>query len=207
MEEKKRKKAGVMGGTFNPVHIGHLMLAEWAREAASLDEIIFIPTGCSYAKIDKEDILDGAQRLHMVQLAIADREEFTCSDMEVRRGGNTYTYETMEQLKADHPETDYYFIMGADCLYTIETWSRAEKIFEACSIIAAARNGSPIDEMAVKCRELEKRYHGEIQLLPFMSVQISSTEIRSRVKEGHSIRYLVPEAVEKYIAEKQFYRK
>lgn len=206
MNDKQRKQLGIMGGTFNPIHVGHLMLAEWAREAASLDEIIFIPTGQSYMKEQTQQVLSGEERFHMVKLAIEDREVFHCSDMEIRRAGNTYTYETMEELHKKYPDTDLSFIMGADCLFTIEKWSNAEKIFQSCRIIAAARNGSPLDEMAKKSRKLEQQFHGRIEVIPFLTMEISSTEIRNRIKQGKSIRYLVPEIVQQYILEQQLYR-
>ena len=201
----KSKKVGVMGGTFNPVHMGHLLLAEWTMEAAGLDSILFIPAGCPYMK-NQGEILDGEERLKMVDLAIGSREDFFCSDMEIRRGGYTYTYETLEQLKAENHDTEYYFIMGADCLLSMENWVHPERIFRAGTLIAAARNGSPIDELEDKCRELEHRFHGSILLLPFLSMEISSSDIRNRVKTGKSIRYLVPDPVLDYITEKKLYQ-
>lgn len=200
-----RKKVGVMGGTFNPVHIGHLMLAEWAMEAAGLDKVLFIPAGCPYMK-DNGEIVDGQQRLHMVDLAIGARDDFLSSDMEIRRNGYTYTYETLEQLKKENPDTDYYFIMGADCLFSLENWAHPERLLQACTLIAAARNGSPTEALEAKCRELEARFHGSIRLLSFLSMEISSSEIRSRVKNGRSIRYMVPDPVIAYIEKNQLYQ-
>lgn len=205
MSGKKSKKVGVMGGTFNPVHIGHLMLAEWTMEAAGLDEVLFIPAGCPYMK-SQEEILDGVKRLHMVELAIRSRDDFLCSDMEIRRNGYTYTYETLEQLKMENPDTEYYFIMGADCLFSLENWVHPERILRACTLIAAARNGSPMSQLECKRRELEQRYHCSIRLLPFLSMEISSSDIRSRLKTGRSIRYLVPDPVFNYIAENKLYQ-
>lgn len=205
MDDGKGKKVGIIGGTFNPVHTGHLMLAEWAKEEAGLDQVLFIPAGCPYMK-NAGDVLDGEQRLEMVELAIRDREDFICSDMEIRRKGYTYTYETLEMLRKQNPDTQYFFIMGADCLFSLESWACPERIFAACTLIAAARNGSPIEEMEKKCRELEERFHGSICLVEFLEIEISSTDIRTRVKAGRSIRYMVPDPVRSYIEENRLYQ-
>lgn len=132
------KKMGIMGGTFNPIHTGHLLLAQWAMEEAGLDGVLFMPTGNSYMK-DKGEMLSGPERLVMTQLAIRDRECFYCSDLEVKRGGNTYTYETLESLQFLYPQAKLYFIVGADCLFSIENWYCPEKIFRCCTLLAASR--------------------------------------------------------------------
>lgn len=199
------EKIGVMGGTFNPIHVGHLMLAEWAMDAAELDRILFIPAGCPYMK-QKKQILDGTDRLRMVHYATADNPRFGVSGMEIEREGNTYTCDTIEQLQKENPDASLYFIMGADCLFTIETWKAPDRIFKACNIIAAARNGASLDEMEKKRRELEDRYRAQIELLRFPEIEISSTDIRSRIMKGESIRYLVPEPVREYILKNHFYK-
>jgi nicotinate-nucleotide adenylyltransferase len=223
-----------MGGTFNPIHLGHLLLAEWAKEMGELDKILFIPTGISYMKAEKsgtpaepKEIMEhretmepgeskeskepsGEQRLVMVQLAIEGNPAFEVSDIEIRRSGYTYTYETLETLVQAHPERDYFFIMGADCLFTIEKWRKPERIFGLAQVIAAVRGGqgsdSLIEEMEEKRVELECTYKGNIKLLHFPEMDISSTDIRTRIAKGQSIRYLVPEAVRRYIQEEQLYR-
>lgn len=205
MDNRKSKKVGIMGGTFNPVHIGHLLLGEWAKEAAGLDEILFIPTGYSYMKNDTH-ILPGEERLHMVELAIQNRNDFFCSDIEVKRCGHTYTYETLEQLTSENPNTEYYFIVGSDCLDTIEKWAHPERIFKLCTLLVATRNDVSIDGIKQKADKLHNLYHGKIQLLSFLSIEISSSEIRNRIKNGRSIRYMVPEEVILYIEEKFFYK-
>lgn len=206
MKKDNRKRIGIMGGTFNPIHVGHLMLAEWAREAALLDEVWFIPTGYSYTKQDKEYILDGEERLRMVQLATQDQKAFICMDTEVRRDGYTYTYQTIDLLNKEHPGVDLYFIMGADCLFSIDSWIKPDRIFKGCTILAAARNGSSYDKMKEKCIELEQRFGGRILLMEFLAMELSSSQIRERIKEGSSIRYLVPESVRSYIEKNHFYQ-
>lgn len=195
-----------MGGTFNPIHTGHLLLAEHALEAAGLDQIWFVPTGCSYLK-NKEGItiLPSEDRYRMVSLAIADNDRFRCLDIEIRRPGNSYSYETMEQLQKEYPGNQFFFICGADCLFTIEHWKCAERLFTACQILAAVRGEADIEGMREKMVELQNRFHAKIQLLPFRRIEISSSEIRFKRKERLSVRYLVPEAVRQYMEEKRLY--
>ena len=198
------KKIGIMGGTFNPIHTGHLLLAQWAMEEAGLDGVIFMPTGNSYMK-DKEEILPGSERLAMTQLAIQDRECFSCSDLEVKRGGNTYTYETLEALRSMYPQSRLYFIAGADCLFNIEKWYCPQKIFENCVLLAASRSGAPMEALEKKRCELTEAYGAEILLMAFPNMEISSTDIRRRRRLGRSIRYLVPDRVREYIVRNHFY--
>ncbi|HBA51027.1 MAG TPA: nicotinate-nucleotide adenylyltransferase [Lachnospiraceae bacterium] len=201
------RRIGIMGGTFNPVHVGHLMLAEWVRDALKLDEVWFIPTGSSYMK-DSRDILPGRERLHMVELAIQDNPFFRCLDLEIVREGRTYSYETLEQLRAGYPEDMFYFITGADCLFAIDSWKNPERIFSNCTLAAAGRGDVSLEEMGGKKRELEQKFQmrEEIQVIPFLSLSVSSTLIRRRILQGQSIRYLVPDRVISYIEEKGFYR-
>lgn len=198
------RKIGILGGTFNPIHWGHLLLAEWARDSLELDEVWFIPTGHSYMKA-AEDVLPGEERFHMVKLALEDNCLFRCLDMEIKRQGCSYSYETLEQLKKMYPDDDFYFIVGADCLFSIESWKCAERIFHSCTLTAAVRGEASWDEMEDKRKELEQKFHCNILLLPFVSMSVSSTEIRQRIRERKSVRYLVPDKVLKYIEEKGFY--
>lgn len=202
------KRIGIMGGTFNPIHIGHLLLAEWAQEEFGLDEVWLIPTGNPYMKSPGE-ILPGRERLHMTELAIRGNKAMKCLDMEIKRQGPSYSYETLEALKCACPEYSFYFIVGADCLFSIEDWKCPEKIFESCTLIAAVRDGVAMEEMEEKKRELEEKFrdfHVDIRLLPFLGMPVSSTEVRRRIREGKSARYLVTDDVLAYIKEKGFYR-
>ena len=200
-------KIGIMGGTFNPIHTGHLLLAEHALETAGLDEVWMVPTGCSYLK-SKEGItiLSAEDRYRMVCLAIADNTRFRCLDIEIRRSGNSYSYETMEQLKKEYPENRFFFICGADCLYTMEYWKCVDRLFAACGILAAVRGEADMGGMQSKKAELEECFEAQIQLLPFRCIEISSSEIRERRRNGLSVRYLVPEAVREYMDEKGLYQ-
>lgn len=198
------KKVGIMGGTFNPIHIGHLILAETARTQFGLDEILFIPSGQSYMK-QQMDIPAGKVRAEMVSLAIEDNSFFALSLMEIERPGNTYTYETLEALKEENPDTDYYFILGADSLFAIEKWQSTQKIFDLCTILAAVRDHNSLEQMEAEAVRLSGKYQGKVLLLHCGNMDISSTRIREAVKNGQSIRYLVPDKVIQYIEEHQLY--
>jgi nicotinate-nucleotide adenylyltransferase len=201
---EKMKKIGIMGGTFNPIHIGHLLMAQWAKEAADLDAILFIPAGNPYMK-SGTGVLDGSLRLEMVRLSIEKEDSFFCSDIEIKRSGNTYTYETLQELKTLYPDAVLYFIVGADSLYSFERWVHPESILENCVLMAAARNGAKMDELDQKRVELMERFGGEIRLFDFPSIDISSTMVRERVAEGKSIRYLVTDQVSDFIAKQGLY--
>lgn len=198
------KKIGIMGGTFNPIHIGHLVLAQRAMEEMALDEVWIIPTGCSYMKVN-QGVLSGEERFTMASMAVEKHNRMRCLDIEIKRSGYTYSYETLEQLRDEYPSYEFYFIFGADCLFSIENWKHPERIFANCTMIAAARNGESIANMKIKIRELEQRFDAKIALLQFPNLEISSTEIRERIRLGKSVQYLIPENIISYIKEKGFY--
>ncbi len=199
------RRIGIMGGTFDPIHMGHLLLAEWAKSEAGLNEVWLIPTGISYRKAERE-VAPAGDRLCMTELAVKENGHFKCLDLEITRGGYTYSYVTLEELARAYPEDGFYFILGADCLFTMETWKCPERILGCCKLIAAVRDEASMEEMAEKKAELEQRFGGEILLLPFVRMSISSTEIRERIKQGKSVRYMVPDSVLAYIEERGLYR-
>lgn len=199
------KKIGIMGGTFNPVHNGHLLLAENAREAFALDEILFIPSGNSYMK-DTASILGGGIRACMIELALEGNPYFSLSRVDLYREGPTYTCDTLAQLKRMYPDDQYYFIMGADNLLTMESWKNPGLILQSCTVIAAVRGNGTESRIESAARYLRARYHACINILPARYIDISSSEIRQRLKEHKSVRYMLPENVLKYIDEKGLYR-
>lgn len=199
-----RKKIGIMGGTFNPIHMVHLLLAERAREQEGLDEVWFVPSGQSYMKKGTY-ILEAAHRLRAVELAVEGTPWFLVKDMEIRRDGYTYTYETLEELHLDYPEYEFYFIIGADSLFSMETWMEPGRIFDSCTILAAVRGEESREQIEIKAAELSAAYGADVRCLQFPVIDISSTEIRNRIARGESIRYLVPDKVMDYLQKNQLY--
>lgn len=204
MKDKKRRNIGLMGGTFNPIHYGHLLIAENAYEQFGLDEVIFMPTGSSPHKDDRQ-ILDAKERLKMVQLAIADNPHFSCSDYEILKEGVCYTYLTLQQLKNTLPDCDLFFIMGADSLAYFESWRCPDEISRSSTILAAVRDGLNIEELQPIKKHLLEEYGTQIEFINTPNFSVSSEIIRHRIKKRHSIRYLVPDVVEAYIKQHKLY--
>lgn len=199
-------KIGIMGGTFDPIHNGHLMLGEYAYKEYNLDEIWFMPNGNPPHKQHTGHRTDAADRAEMVKLAIAGNDMFRLEDYEVNRSDISYSYQTMEHFKRVYPEDDFYFIIGADSLFAIEHWVHPERIFKTCTILAAYRdemNSRSI--MEAKIEELNRKYHSDIRLLITPLMHISSHELRRKIDQGISIREEVPAAVEAYITEHKIY--
>lgn len=203
---EKTKKVGIMGGTFNPIHIGHLILAEAAYEAYNLDEVLFVPSGHSYMK-DQSEILDAKKRVHMTGLAIEDNPHFALSTIEIDRDGNSYSYETLETLRKQNPNTEYYFIVGADTLFALETWKHPEILLPSCTILAAVRDGVSMEKMQKQADYLEEKFGGSIKLLPTSNIEISATDIRKRLFENRDAKYIVPDAVLQFIHKNGLYKK
>lgn len=198
------KKTGIMGGTFNPIHNGHLTLAQKAKEQFALDEILFMPCGEPYMKAAQK-VTSGQIRAAMTALAIQDTPDFVLSMIEIEHQGNTYTYETLEFLKREHPDTEYYFIMGADNLFQITKWAMPDRIFKNCRILAAVREDKTVADMEEQIRYLQQNYHAVIYLLKTDCMDVSSSDIRRKVSQGESIEEYVPVPVRNYIAEKGLY--
>ena len=199
------RKVGIMGGTFDPVHIGHLIIAEKAREQFHLDEVLFIPSGTPYMK-NVDEVLPGPIRTEMTKLAIEENPFFSISTIEIEKEGSTYTYETLETLHEKNPNTEYYFILGADSLFAMENWKNPDKIFEDCHILAALRDDKNTEKMEEQAAYLKEKFNADIFLIETGHIEISSSMIRELVKDGHSIRYLVPDAVYDYIIKNKLYK-
>lgn len=199
------RKTGIMGGTFNPIHNGHLMLAKEAYRQFDLDEVLFMPCGVPYMKADQK-VESGQIRAEMTALAIQDIPEFTLSTIEIEQPGNTYTYVTLEQLKKTNPDTEYYFIMGADSLFHMPSWAHPERIFASCCILAAVRNHKTAADMEKQIYLLKKEYDADIRLLQITCMNISSSDIRRKICRGEPIEQEVPESVREYIERKGLYR-
>ena len=200
----KKKRVGIMGGTFNPIHLGHLILAEHAYEQLELDEVLFVPSGNPYMK-EYADVLDAKTRIDLVGEAIEDNSHFALSRIEVDRGGNSYSYETIAALKEANPDTEYFFMVGADSLFMMDKWMYPEKIFNEVTIAVAIRGGYTDEKLEAQINILEEKYNIKIVRLNSRSVDISSTQIRARVKEGKSIRYMVHYKTAEVIKKKRLY--
>jgi len=187
-------RIGILGGTFNPIHLGHLILAEEAREKLKLDKVIFVPANLAPHK-DSLDIAFAFSRLEMVKLAVAGNNFFSCSDSEIKREGKSFTIDTLKEFKKKYPRDDLYFIIGSDLLKYLDDWKDLSKIIKMVKFVAATRPGYPL-----------KKLPTYISTLPIRAVDISAFEIRSRIKEGKSFCYLVPAAVYRYIVSKKLYR-
>jgi len=199
------KKIGIMGGTFNPIHYGHLFLAEHAYEQMELDEILFMPSNHPPHKASK-DIVSNEHRKTMVALAIKDNPHFTLSTLELEREGTTYTVDTLEILTKEQPEAEFFFIVGADSFFAIPYWKNPERILELCSLVVFERDHVEQDQMLKQLEFLTSTYPGaKIFLLKMPTIQISSKKIRERIAENKSIRYYVPADVQDYIEKHNLY--
>lgn len=198
---EQTKKIGIMGGTFNPIHNGHIALAEAAYKTFALDKILFMPSGKSYMK---QHVLENEKRVAMVAKAIESIPYFELSTIEVERSGNTYTSETLQQLTQQNPDIQYHFIMGADSLFHIEQWKNPEVIFELSTLICMMRDDYNMTDIQEKGAELIQK-GANILYLTVPKIDISSTDIRNRVKLHQSISDLVPEKVAKYILQEHLY--
>lgn len=199
-------KIGIMGGTFDPVHIGHLLLGEFAYEEFKLDEIWFMPNGNPPHKKTEYTEESLRHRIEMVKLAVSDVPYFKVCLYEAETEEHSYTYSTMQEFNRRYPENDFYFILGADSLFAIEEWRNFQEIFPTCTILAAMRDDKDVQSMHDQIDYLSDRYGARIELLRAPLVEISSTVIRRRASRGLSARYMVPDRVAGYIAEHKLYR-
>lgn len=195
-------KRGILGGTFNPIHKGHITLAKTAKSQYELDSVVLIPSGISY---QKTEVLDSKNRLEMVLLATEDEKDLQVSDMEVLRKGNTYTIDTIRSLTSENPNEELYFIIGEDSLYHIESWKESQSLFKSVILLVAHRKNSPFPDFKMQIEYLQQKYGANIQVLEMEEVDISSTDIREKIKNHISVEeYLDPKVID-YITAKQLY--
>jgi len=203
-QEKRPRRIGVLGGTFDPIHIAHLAIAEEARTQLGLDKVVFVPAGLPPHKMDVH-VSPAEHRLAMVELAIAGNPHFEVSRVDIDRFGPCYTVDTIALLRKEWgPDVEIYFIMGSDSLADILTWHKPDRLIRLCRIVAVGRPGYRVD-----MDELERCLPGASQRILFINspqLDVSSSEIQRRVRAGESIKYQVPEAVERYIYEHGLYR-
>lgn len=201
----QKMRIGIMGGTFDPIHYGHLILAENALKQYRLDKVFFIPTGPSPHKNDT-DISSAEHRCRMIQLAINENSGFELSRLEVDSNEVSYTYRTLLNLREIYPQAEIYFIMGGDSLDYLERWKNPNIILENAVILAAVRDEMDQTQIANKIAELKAIYGGYIYTLNTPSFSVSSNDIRKRVREDQSVRYLLPEEVRQYIINEDLYK-
>ena len=203
---EKRKKIGIMGGTFDPIHIGHLLLGEFAYEEFGLDEIWYLPNGNPPHKQQTEEKEALRHRVEMIRLSIREVLYFKLCLHEAKENEHSYTYQTMRELNALYPEYEFYFILGADSLFAIETWKHFREIFPTCTILAAMRDDKDITDMQGQIQYLEQAYGARVCILQAPLLEISSTTLRQRASRRQSIRYMVPDKVIAYIEEHHLYQ-
>lgn len=199
-----KTKIGIMGGTFDPIHLGHLILAEETRVHFNLDKVVFIPSGRPPHK-NWDDITEPYDRYEMTLLATNDNPYFFVSTMEIEREGLTYTVDTIKRLKKENKDAEYYFITGADSLVDIYKWKNHEELLKLCKFVTVKRIGIPNSQLENLIDKINKEHRDTAYLLTIPYIDISSTGIRNRVKRGKSIKYYVPEEVERYIKKKKLY--
>jgi nicotinate-nucleotide adenylyltransferase len=192
---------GILGGTFDPVHLGHLLLAEQARVQLTLDEVLFIPAGEPWRKSHRA-VTPAEHRLAMLRLAIQGNSAFGISDIEVRRDGPTYTADTLEALAGERLDDAFWFILGADALWDLPNWREPGRIVKHALLAVAQRESHEAAPAELNLPELV----GRITSFECPRIDISSTDIRARAADGLSIRYLTPDAVGAYIEEHALYR-
>jgi len=196
---------GIIGGTFDPPHIGHLIIAEAARQALDLDKVFFVPASAQPHKLDRQ-VTPPLQRWEMVRRAIADNPAFEASDLELRRPGPSYTADTVIEIMAQHPGRPLFFICGADALVEMVTWHRPDRILAGAVVAVAGRPGVPGGKtLRQAARHLTGLFGGTILGFGAPMIDVSSTMIREIAARGESVRYMVPEGVLAYIRQSGLY--
>jgi nicotinate-nucleotide adenylyltransferase len=195
MTSTRAPRIGVMGGTFDPIHHGHLVAASEVAESFDLDEVVFVPTGQPW---QKSDVTPAEDRYLMTVIATASNPQFTVSRVDIDRGGPTYTTDTLRDLKAQRPDAEYFFITGADAISQIFTWRNHDELWGLAHFVAVTRPGHIINTEGLPADGVSQ--------LEIPALAISSTDCRVRVRRGHPVWYLVPDGVVQYIAKHHLYR-
>lgn len=191
------RRIGLMGGTFDPIHHGHLVAASEVMDAFDLEQVVFVPAATQPFKAGHE-VVPPEHRYLMTVIATASNNRFTVSRVDIDRGGLTYTYETLRDLHEEEPDVDWFFITGADALASILEWKNVEELFELAHFIGVTRPGHSLDVSRLPAES--------VSLIEVPALSISSTDCRSRVKQGKPIWYLVPDGVVQYIEKHGLYR-
>ncbi|HIS20661.1 MAG TPA: nicotinate (nicotinamide) nucleotide adenylyltransferase [Candidatus Spyradocola merdavium] len=199
-----KTRVGLMGGSFDPIHLGHIAIAGEARDALQLSHVLFLPSGRPPHKAHLG--ASPAQRLEMTRLAVEPLPWAQASDVEVCRQGTIYTVDTLQILSSQHPEAAFYYIIGADTLLDLPNWRNTQKVCTLCRFICLHRPGVADEAIGTALEDLRSRYGAQVHLVPASGPDISSTEVRRRVARGQSTEGLLPCAVRAYIDRENLYR-
>ncbi|MBM7616492.1 nicotinate-nucleotide adenylyltransferase [Weissella uvarum] len=191
-EPESAQRIGILGGTFNPPHYGHLVIGEQVADKLNLDKVMFMPNAIP-PHVDEKEAIDATDRVNMVRAAIHGNSRFDIELSEVMRGGKSYSFDTMEALTQQHPNNEYYFIIGGDEVAYLPTWHRISELMQLVHFVGVNRQGTP----------LETDYPVEWVQIP--NLELSSTNIRERIANHQSVRYMIPDLVAAYIFEKGLY--
>lgn len=200
------RKIGIMGGTFDPIHMSHLILAETAYQELDLDVIWFMPSGNPPHKRQRDGRGTDEQRVQMVALAIEDNPHFELSLEDMVKDEYSYTYRLLERFQQQYPEDEFYFLIGADSLFDFHKWKEPARICQLCTLVVATRDHITSEQFDHAIEQVSKQFHGTFLKLSMPELDISSNQIRSWTAEGRSIRYYVPETVRTYIEDQNMYR-
>ncbi|KAA9148168.1 nicotinate-nucleotide adenylyltransferase [Microbacterium lushaniae] len=195
MSGERAPRIGVMGGTFDPIHHGHLVAASEVAQSFDLDEVVFVPTGLPW---HKEHVTSSEHRYLMTVVATASNPQFTVSRVDIDRGGVTYTIDTLRDLKAQRPDAELFFISGADAVAQILSWRDHDELWDLAHFVAVSRPGHVLNTEGLPTEDVSQ--------LEIPALSISSTDCRDRVRQGHPVWYLVPDGVVQYIAKHHLYR-
>lgn len=200
-------KIGILGGTFNPIHLGHIALAKAAYEELKLDKVLIMPTGISYLKMDQA-VLSKETRAEMVKLAIKDIDYFEFSDIEIKKEGNTYTSETLEDLHKLYPLDTFYYLIGADTLFSIERWKNPDIIFNLSTLAVMNRDDANLEDIKIQINHLHKVYNANIEIINNPKIDISSTYIRQEIANNNydKIEHMLNIDVLDYIKHNNIYK-
>ena len=196
---------GLIGGTFNPIHMGHLLIGEFIREEWNLDRIIYIPSANPPHKTGGE-VVDAGSRMKLVELAIRDNPYFQLSDVEFRREGYSYTIDTIREMSIEYPYEKLYFIIGTDTLFELETWKQFKEIAKEIEFVMYGRGTHSVVDIEEKLRHMRDEYGFKIKRSTGPELEISSTQIRDRIRRGLSIKYMVPDALIEEIEKESLFK-
>lgn len=197
------KKYGIIGGTFDPIHFAHLYIADEAKTSLGLDKIIFMPNGNPPHK-NLNNVSEASIRYEMVSEGIKDFQGFTVSDYEIKKNGPSFTYKTLQAFKQE--DVELFFITGADCLMDLEEWENIKEIFNASNFVVFSRPGFTEDSLKEQKEYIEKKYNTNIIFLKLKNLEISSTDIRERIKQGRNVKFFLPNSVLDIIEREKLYK-